>query len=79
MNLLKSKMIERREEEIVKFLLKKSVKQLQRHKRDSNKDLMSQFYDRYFKDMDRKAFDQLFVSTKEYDNKRQGGQAYQDQ
>lgn len=65
MNILKLKPIERREEEIVKFLLKKSIKHIQKYELKGEGDIASQLHDSYFQEMDISQFGKIFTTSKE--------------
>lgn len=65
LNILKAKPIERREEEIVKFLLKKALKHIQKYELKGDSDTPAVLKDSLFKDMNKAQFNKLFTSSKE--------------
>ena len=79
MNLLKSKSIDRREEETVKFLVKKSLKHMQKYELENNTDIIEQFKSKFFDTMSEEQFSKFFVSTKELSNKKQSNKIGEDQ
>jgi len=65
LNLLKVRQIERREEEIVKFLLKKAIKHIQRYELTSDANILRQLKKKFFADLNQDQFDKLFSASKE--------------
>ena len=65
LNILKTRPIERREEEIVKFFLKKAIKYIQRYELTGNVNVLKQLKKKYFAEFSQEQFDKLFSTSKE--------------
>ena len=71
LNVLKSKSIDRREEEAVKFLVKKSLKYIQKYELKNDTEIIDQFKSKFFETMSKEQFNKLFTSSKELINKKE--------